>query len=171
MQKSKVWQAFLAVSIAALTTPVFVQAEETSPMSSGSGTAATSPSSSTATPGSVQTPTGTASQATNDEAKTDADRALNQSIRQALSADATLAGSASGIQLKTEEGEVTLEGSVVNKAAKEMIGDKIEKVAGVEDVENDLKVADSSKSSTESSMGLGGSSGLSGSGSSSKPGR
>lgn len=199
MQKNKIWQAFLVAGIVALATPAFVQAEGTSSnMPSGSGAAVTSPSApsdSTATPGTAPTaaapsaptaapsaptssaepaPAGMASPgaATNDEAKTDADRALNQSIRQALAADTTLASSASSIQLKTDEGEVKLEGTVTNKDAKKMIEEKVEKIAGVKDVENELEVPDTDTPSS-SSMGSGGSSstgsgsGLSGSGSSS----
>lgn len=154
-KKNKLWQAFLAVSVAALTVPAFVQG--------GSDSTESSSPSATSPAGSASAET-----ASKDEAKTDADRALNQSIRSALSADMTLASSVQSVQLKTEEGEVKLEGEVFNKDAKEMIEEKVKKVSGVKDVENDLKVASSTGSSTSGSMGSSsGSSGLSGSGSSS----
>ncbi|MGH7962765.1 MAG: hypothetical protein ACRERD_13210 [Candidatus Binatia bacterium] len=98
---SKLWQAFLAVSIAALTVPSFAYSE---------GSSTESPSAT----GSASMSADATGAATSDEAKTAADRSLNQNIRQALSTDPTLSGSAQDIQLKTEEGEVTLEGSVIN---------------------------------------------------------
>lgn len=144
-KKSKLWQTFLAVSIAALTVPSFAYSESDSTVAPSAGTS-----------GSAGAPADTAAAATSDEAKTDTDRTLNSSIRQALSADPTLSSSTKDIQLKTEEGEVTLEGSVFNKDAKEMIEEKVKKVQGVEDVNNDLEVASSDKPSSSGSMGSGG---------------
>src|SRR4029434_1800888 len=47
-----------------------------------------------------------------DQAATEADRSLNQRIRQALNADTALATSVQKVQLETNNGEVTLHGSV-----------------------------------------------------------
>lgn len=145
--KGRLWQAFLAVSITALTVPGFSYSESDSTVAPSVGTAS-----------SASAPADTAAAATSDEAKTDTDRTLNANIRQALSADAMLAGSTKSIQLKTEEGEVTLEGSVFNKDAKEMIEEKVKKVQGVKDVNNELEVASNEAPSSSSSMGSSGSS-------------
>jgi len=157
--KSKLWQAFLAVSVAALTVPSFAYSGSDSTVAPSAGTSSSA---------SMPADPDAAKAAASDEAKTDTDRSLNANIRQALSGDAMLAGSAKDIQLKTEEGEVTLEGSVFNKDAKEMIEEKIKKVQGVKDVNNDLKVASADKPSDSSmgssgGMGSSGSSGMSGS--------
>lgn len=168
-KKSKLWQAFLAVSVAALTVPSFAYSGSDSTLAPGAGTSSSAgmpaDADKTASPSaSMPADADAAKAAASDEAKTDTDRSLNTNIRQALSGDAMLASSAKDIQLKTEEGEVTVEGSVFNKDAKEMIEEKIKKVQGVKDVNNDLKVASTDTPSAGGSMGSSGGMGSSGSG-------
>jgi osmotically-inducible protein OsmY len=76
-----------------------------------------------------------------DKAASETDRSLNQRIRQALSGNTALATVARNIQLETEDGEVTLHGSVTSEKAKSDIADAVEQVSGVKKVENELEIA------------------------------
>lgn len=75
-----------------------------------------------------------------DQAATQADRALNQRIRQTLSSDSTLAATASKIHLESDNGEVTLHGSVATDEQKSNIVNKISQMSGVKKVHDQLKV-------------------------------
>ena len=76
-----------------------------------------------------------------DQAATEADRSLNQRIRQALNADTALATSVQKVQLETNNGEVTLHGSVPTEKIKDDVSAKVRQVAGVKKVENQLQMA------------------------------
>jgi hyperosmotically inducible protein len=76
-----------------------------------------------------------------DQAATEADRSLNQRIRQALNADTGLAPSVQKVQLETTNGAVTLRGSVPTEKIKEEVSAKVRQVAGVKTVENHLQMA------------------------------
>jgi hyperosmotically inducible protein len=152
-KKSKLWPAVLAVSISAFTVPTFVQAQSSTPESpstksgvhSGSGSAPTS-----------STEKGTAGQvgkAVSDQATTEADRALNQRIRQALTADSALGSTTERVRLNTENGEVTLQGAVATEKEKTDIGAKVEQIAGVKKVHNQLQMAPSTGGAHSESMG------------------
>ena len=80
-------------------------------------------------------------QALEDQAATEADRSLNQRIRQALNADTALATSVQKVQLETNNGEVTLHGSVPTEKIKEEVSATVRQVAGVKKVENQLQMA------------------------------
>lgn len=190
--KSKLWQAFLVASISALAVPAFVQSQtagggavpggSTSPGATGSsrsmGTTGT-PSSSTShdmgsgthgSMGSSTTPGSTASSgsmgAMSDQAKSEADRTLNQNIHQALSADTALSASAKNVHFNTDNGKVTLQGTVPTEKDKKDIEAKVEKMTGVKDVDNQLQIAPAA--TTSSAAGSTGSMGSpSGAGSSS----
>jgi osmotically-inducible protein OsmY len=82
-----------------------------------------------------------ASKAMMDKAATEADRTLNQHIRQALSSDATLAAIAPKIQLESDNGTVTLHGSVTDDKQKSEVMAKVSKVTGVKKVTNQLQTA------------------------------
>ena len=179
MKKSKLWQAFLAVSIAALTLPAFVQSQTagggTSPGSgipsgtTGSSRSMGSPSSPSGSSshdsmssgtesttrsgsgsmGSSTTPGSSAGMsATTDQAKSEADRTLNQNIRQALSADTSLSASAKNVHFNTENGKVTLQGTVPTEKDKKDIEAKVEKITGVKDVDNQLQLAPAATTSS-----------------------
>jgi len=136
MQKTrKWWQAALAVSLAlALTVPAFAQGQSGSPEASGTG--GTSPSGSAGMKASEQV-----GKAMGDEATTEADRTLNQRIRQALSENTALAASAQNVHIKTDKGEVTLPGLVKTEKEKTDIGAKVQQVTGATKLNNQLQVA------------------------------
>jgi hypothetical protein len=140
MHKKKLWEGILAVSIAvALAFPAFAQMQGESPRSPSPR----SPSPSSPPPsgaGTMQSPD-QAGKAVVDKASTEADRSLNQRSRQALSGDTALATVARNIQLETEDGEVTLHGSVTSEKAKADIAAAVQQVAGVKKVENQLRSA------------------------------
>jgi osmotically-inducible protein OsmY len=130
---TQLWQT-LAVSIAlALAVPAFAQSQSRTP--GPSNPPATSPSGGEAmkAPQSGEAGIG-------DKAATQADRALNQRIRQALSSDSTLAASASKIHLESDNGEVTLHGSVATDEQKSDIVNKISQMGGVKKIHDQLKV-------------------------------
>jgi hypothetical protein len=184
MNKSKLWSAFLSVGISALAVPAFVQSQtrgsRSSPgsgMSSGAaGSSRTmespslrssasretgmpsSPGSThpgTSTMGSPATPGhSTGMSAAADQAKTEADRTLNQNIRHALKADSALGMSAKNVHFNTDNGKVTLSGTVPTEKHKKVIEVKVEKMTGVKDVDNQLQTAPAtSTSSAAGSMG------------------
>jgi osmotically-inducible protein OsmY len=76
-----------------------------------------------------------------DKAATEADHTLNQRIRQALTGDMALATVIQKIYLDTANGEVTLHGSGVTDKQKADIAAKVQHVAGVKKVENQLQTA------------------------------
>lgn len=109
---------------------------------------AQSPGSATQRPSSP-TPSGTRSmqssehigQTTEDKAATEADRSLNQRIRQAFNADPALAPSVQKVQLNTNNGVVTLQGAVPTEKIKDDVSATVQQVAGVTKVENQLQMA------------------------------
>jgi len=135
MQKnSKLWRAALAASLAlSLTFPAFAQSQSGSPGVSGTSGAHLS--------GASMEASERVGKAMGDEATTEADRALNQRIRQTLSEDAALAASAQNVHIKTDKGEVTLHGSVNTEKEKADIDAKVQQVTGVEKLNNQLQVA------------------------------
>jgi hypothetical protein len=76
-----------------------------------------------------------------DEASTEADRTLNQHIRQALSEDTALAAAAQSVFIITDNGEVTLHGSVATEKEKADINAKVHQVAGVKKLKNQLQMS------------------------------
>jgi osmotically-inducible protein OsmY len=76
-----------------------------------------------------------------DKGATPADQALNQRIRQALSGDMTLTTTLQKIHLDTDNGEVTLHGSVATDKQKADIATKVQQIAGVKKVDNQLRIA------------------------------
>jgi osmotically-inducible protein OsmY len=81
--------------------------------------------------------------ATSDQAKSEADRTMNQSIRKALTADSSLAASTKNVHFSTDNGKVTLHGTVPTEKDKKDIEAKVEKMSGVKDVDNQLQIAPS----------------------------
>jgi BON domain len=72
---------------------------------------------------------------------TEADRALNQRIWQTLRAEPTLGAIVASVQLRTANGEVTVQGTVATEREKADIAAKVQKVAGVKKVYNQLQMA------------------------------
>ncbi|HEV8713930.1 MAG TPA: BON domain-containing protein [Candidatus Binatia bacterium] len=160
--KSKLWQAFLVASISALAVPAFVQSQTagggTSPgsgMSSGAtGSSRTmedpsSPSGSASRETMPSTPGSSAGMAAaTDQAKSETDRTLNQNIHLALNADSALSASAKNVHFNTDNGKVTLKGTVPTEKDKKDIEAKVEKMTGVKDVDNQLQIAPATTTSS-----------------------
>ena len=131
--KNYFWKISTVSMALALAVPAFAQSQHSTPsMSEPSGT-----SSSDREPMNTSQ-SGEAGKA--DRAVTQADHALNQRIRQALSGDSTLAATAQKIQLESDNGNVTLHGAVATSEQEEDIVAKVSQVAGVKKVNTQLKV-------------------------------
>ena len=131
----KLWSTALAVSLSlALAVPAFAQGQSRTPQSSG-------PSSTPSAEGAKMQSYGGGVKAMEDKAATPADQALNQRIRQALSGDMTLAATIQKVHLDTNNGEVTLNGSVATDEQKADIVAKVQQVAGVKKINNQLRTA------------------------------
>jgi hypothetical protein len=149
-KKSKLWPAVLAVSISAFTVPTFVQAQSSMPQSPSPSSGVHSGSGATSAP--EKGTTGQLGKAMGDQAATEADRALNQRIRQALTADSALGSTTERVHLTTENGEVTLRGAVATEKEKAEIGAKVQQIAGVKKVNNQLQMAPSTGGAHHESM-------------------
>jgi hypothetical protein len=176
MKKGTWRQAVLAVGISAFAVPTFVQSQTSSGAAPGSSRTMESPSpsgSSSHNPGMPSSPESTrpgsgpmgpagtmgSSSASNagmrgaaDQGMTQADRTLNETIHQALHADAALASASKQVHLRTENGKVTLQGTTATEKEKQDIEAKVEKLSGVKEVDNQLQIAPST-SSAAGSMG------------------
>lgn len=91
--------------------------------------------------GTTMQPSERAAQGMVDKATTPADQALNQRIRQVLNADMILVTVVQKIQLDTDNGEVILLGSVATDKQKADIAAKVQQVAGVKKIDNQLRTA------------------------------
>jgi osmotically-inducible protein OsmY len=69
-----------------------------------------------------------------------ADQKTTQMIRKAIQADKSLSTSAHNVKVITQNGSVTLKGSVRSEDEKKSIQDKATSVAGASNVTNDLTV-------------------------------
>ena len=75
-----------------------------------------------------------------DQAGNEADRKITQQIRQAVVKDDKLSTSAHNVKIITQDGKVTLRGSVKSDSEKQQIAEKAKQVSGVKNVENLLTV-------------------------------
>jgi osmotically-inducible protein OsmY len=69
-----------------------------------------------------------------DQQENEADRKISQQIRQAVTKDDSLSVSAQNVKIITQDGKVTLRGSVKNDSEKQKIAEKAKQVAGVKNV-------------------------------------
>ena len=136
MQKrNQLWSIALAMGLSlALAMPAFAQGQSGTPQSSG-------PSGTPSAQGATMQPSERGAKAMEDKAATSADQALNQRIRQALSGDMTLATALQRIHFDTDNGEVTLHGYVATDKQKADIITKVQQVAGVKKIEDQLRTA------------------------------
>lgn len=159
-KKTTAWQSALVVGIASVMTfPAFVYSQSvTAPGSSGTGSV-TSPSTSTTgvqSPGGragdpqtapierVQDPNMPTGTTAADMATSDTDRTLNQTIRQSLSEEASLAPSFANVHMETEDGTVILHGSVPTAKERADIIARVKQTTGVKKVDDQLKIAPAS---------------------------
>jgi hyperosmotically inducible protein len=75
-----------------------------------------------------------------DQSESEADRTLTQQIRQAVVADDSLSTTAKNIKIITVDGVVTLRGPVQSPQEKETIAAKAQKIAGMNQIDNQLEV-------------------------------
>ena len=75
-----------------------------------------------------------------DQPENDADRKIIQEVRQALTSDSSLSTSAQNVTVVSNNGKVTLRGSVKDDSEKQKIVNKATQVAGVTSVDNQLTV-------------------------------
>jgi osmotically-inducible protein OsmY len=87
--------------------------------------------------------------AATDQAKSEADRTMNQNIRQTLNTDSALSASAKNVHFDTDNGKVILRGTVPTEKDKKDIEAKVEKMSGVKDVDNQLQIAPSTSSAAD----------------------
>ena len=77
-----------------------------------------------------------------DQSENEADRKISQQIRQAVTKDDSLSVSAQNVKIITQDGKVTLRGSVKNDSEKQKVAEKAKQVAGVKNVENLITVGE-----------------------------
>ena len=75
-----------------------------------------------------------------DQPENDADRKIIQEVRQALTSDSSLSTSAQNVTVVSNNGKVTLRGSVKDDSEKQKIVNKATQVAGASNVDNQLTV-------------------------------
>jgi hyperosmotically inducible protein len=75
-----------------------------------------------------------------DQPENEADRKITQQIRQALTKDDSLSTSAQNVTVVTQNGKVTLRGTVKGETEKRKIADKAKEVSGVKNVDNQITV-------------------------------
>ena len=136
MQTKKLWRVIVTTSTAlALTVPAFAQIQDESldaPRPSDSSSSGVA---------SLQVSDRNGESVMKDEASTEADQRLNQHIRQALKEDTALADAAQSVFIVTDNGEVTLHGSVATEKEKADINAKVHQVAGVKKLKNQLQMS------------------------------
>ena len=138
----KLWSTVLAMSLSmALALPAFAQSQSGTSQSFGSGSMPSADDEGAMESEGAIESSGRAAKALEDKAATVADQALNQRIRQALSGDMTLATAIQKVHFDTDNGEVTLHGAVETDEQKSDIAAKVQQVAGVKKVDNQLRTA------------------------------
>lgn len=134
-KNNKLYSTALAMSLSlALAMPAFAQGQSGNPQSSG-------PSGTPSAQGTIMQSSERIAKAMEDKAATPADQALNQRIRQALSGDMTLATAIQKVHFDTDNGEVTLHGYVATDKQKADIVAKVQQVAGVKKIDDQLRTA------------------------------
>jgi osmotically-inducible protein OsmY len=140
-KNQKLWSAVLAMSLSiALALPVFAQGQSGTSQSYRPGSTPSTDEGAMESEGAMGS-SGRVAKTLEDEAATVADQALNQRIRQALSEDRTLVTVVQKVHLDTDNGKVTLHGSVETDEQKADIATKVQQVAGVKKVDNQLRTA------------------------------
>jgi len=146
-KNSKILKGFLVAGITALTMPPIVYGQ-TAVGESSSGTYSGSSGTSGMT-GSTGTHSDSSSMSAlkKDMATTDADKRLNRQMRQALNSDTSLANVGQNIHFDTQNGEVTLHGSVASETEKNQIEQKVKQLSDVKSVQNEIEVSSVGSSS------------------------
>src|SRR5215831_2988942 len=93
----------------------------------------------TATTGTTYTPS--YSSGVTGQYQTDADRSLSYAVRQALNANASVAGVAQSIYISARNGAVTLSGTVPREEDRQFIDNVVRNINGVYSVNDEMQVA------------------------------
>jgi hyperosmotically inducible periplasmic protein len=91
---------------------------------------------------SKETPRGTETKppTASDQPENEADRKITQQIRRDVTKDDSLSTSAHNVTIVTQDGKVTLRGTVKSDSEKQKIAEKAKQVSGVKTVENLITV-------------------------------
>jgi hyperosmotically inducible protein len=81
-----------------------------------------------------------ATKTSGDQSENEADRALTQKIRQAITSDDGLSTNGQNVKIITSDGKVTLRGPVKSAREKADIAAKATQIAGVKQIDNQLEV-------------------------------
>jgi len=151
-KNSKVLKGFLVAGITAFTLPPIVYGQTAvgeGSSSTYSGSSHMKSGTSSGMTGSTGTPSDSSSMSAmnKDMAITDADKRLNSQIRQSLNSDTSLANVGQNIHFSTQNGEVTLHGSVASETEKNQIEEKVTQLSEVKSVKNELEVSNGGSSS------------------------
>jgi hyperosmotically inducible protein len=76
-----------------------------------------------------------------DQSENEVDRKITQQIRRAVTKDDSLSTSAHNVKIITQDGKVTLRGTVKSDSEKQKIGEMAKKASGVKNVDNLLTVS------------------------------
>lgn len=76
-----------------------------------------------------------------DQSESEADRAITQNIRDAITADDALSTNGKNVKIITNDGTVTLRGPVNSEKEKSEIEAKAKQIVGVRKVDNQLEIA------------------------------
>ena len=99
-------------------------------------------------PGSIPSGSGMTGGVVRDQSMTNTDRDLNGRIRESLSSDSALNEASQSVRINTDNGVVTLQGSVATEKEREDLETKIKHMTGVDSVSNQLQIAPRSGAST-----------------------
>ena len=99
-------------------------------------------------PGSIPSGSGVTGGVVRDQSMTSTDRDLNGRIRESLNSDSVLNAASQNVRIHTDNGVVTLQGSVATEKEKEDLETKIKHMTGVDSVKNQLQIAPRSGAST-----------------------
>jgi BON domain-containing protein len=156
MRKQISQRTFLVLSVVAclITTSALAQTHSPNTPSSPIGTTGTmDPANSNMdqpNSGVKGSTSGTANSGLRDQAMQESDRNLNAQIREAFNRDSALREASHSVILTTNDGVVTLSGSVATEKEKKDLEDEIQLITGVSRVQNELQIAPSSSNSTTS---------------------
>ena len=78
---------------------------------------------------------------------TEADKNLNNRIRSTLSSDSSLRSASQNVSILSDNGAVTLNGTVATEKDKSDLENKIQRMTGVSRVDNNLQIAPQTSSS------------------------
>jgi len=156
MRKQIFQQTFLVLSVtASLSAPsTQAQTQGTHTSSSPIGTTGTMDSSNSNInqpgPDAKGSTSGTINSDVRDQAMQESDRNLNARIREAFNRDSTLREASNSVALTTNNGFVTLSGSVATEKEKKDLETELQRITGVSHVQNELQIVPRSSNSTTS---------------------